>query len=115
MWETEDDLSEVSSPLATEEFVFVAASYGTVSCFDSKTGERYWFEDLPNGFYSSPILVGEKVYLMDMTGTMYIINAENEFNLVNKCELGESSVTIPAFMHDRIYIRGLENLYCIGE
>ena len=115
LWETEDDLSEVSSPLATEEFVFVAASYGTVSCFDSKTGERYWFEDLPNGFYSSPILVGEKVYLMDMTGTMYIINAENEFNLVNKCELGESSVTIPAFMHDRIYIRGLENLYCIGE
>ena len=52
---------------------------------------------------------------MDMTGTMYIFKAENEFNLVNKCELGESAVTTPAFMHDRIYIRGLENLYCIGE
>jgi len=115
LWESDDDLSEVSSPLATENFVFVAASYGTVSCFDSKTGERYWFEDLPTGFYSSPILVGDKVYLMDMSGAMYIFKAEKEFTLVNKCELGESAVTIPAFMHNRIYIRGYENLYCISE
>ena len=115
LWESEDDLSEISSPLATGEFVFVSASYGTVSCFDSKTGERYWFEDLPSGFYSSPILVGDNVYLMDLKGAMYIFKTEKEFNLVNKCELGESTVTTPAFMHDRIYIRGFENLYCIGE
>ena len=115
LWESDDDLSEVASPLATKDFVIVAASYGTVSCYDSKTGERYWFQDFTKGFYSSPILVGDNVYLMDMTGVMYIFKAEREFNLVNKCELGERAVTIPAFMHDRIYIRGLGNLYCIGE
>ncbi|MFC1560893.1 PQQ-binding-like beta-propeller repeat protein [Candidatus Latescibacterota bacterium] len=115
VWESDDDLSEVSSPLATEDFVFVAASYGTVSCFDSKTGERYWFQDFLEGFYSSPILVGDNVYLMDMTGLMYIFKADKEFTLVNKCELGERAVTIPVFMHDRIYIRGHENLYCISE
>ncbi len=115
LWESEDDLSEVSSPIATENFVFVATSYGTVSCFDSKTGERYWFQDFARGFYSSPVLVGENVYLMDMAGAIYIFKAENEFNLVNKCELGENAVTIPAFMHNRIYIRGYEHLYCIGE
>ena len=115
LWEFDYDLSEVASPLATKDFVFVAASYGTVSCFDSKTGERYWFQDFKDGFYSSPILVGDNVYLMDMMGVMYIFKAEKEFNLVNKCELGEEAVTIPVFMHNRIYIRGLRNLYCIGE
>ncbi|HDY89262.1 MAG TPA: hypothetical protein ENH82_14240 [bacterium] len=115
LWESEDDLSEVSSPVANEDFVFVATSYGTISCFDGKTGERYWFEDLPKGFYSSPIITGDNVYLMDMAGTMYIFKAEKKFNLVNTCELGESAVTIPAFMHNRIYIRGLKNLYCIGK
>ena len=93
----------------------VAASYGTVSCIDSKTGERYWFQDFREGFYSSPVLVGDNVYLMDMTGAMYIFKADKEFNLVNKCELGEEAVAIPAFMHNRIYIRGFKNLYCIGE
>ena len=115
LWESEDDLSEISSPVATGDFVFVATSYGTVSCYDSKKGERYWFEDLPKGFYSSPILAGDNVYLMDLAGTMYIFKTEKEFILVNTCELGESAVTIPAFMHNRIYIRGLKNLYCIGE
>lgn len=115
LWESTDDLSEVSSPLATKDFLFVATSYGTVSCFDSKTGKRYWFQDLDNGFYSSPILVGNNVYLMDMNGVMYSFKAEKEFSLVNKCELGEKAITIPVFMHNRIYIRGSKNLYCIGE
>ncbi|HDY88513.1 MAG TPA: hypothetical protein ENH82_10450 [bacterium] len=115
LWEIDDDLSEVASPLATKDFVFVAASYGTVSCLASKTGERYWYQDFKDGFYSSPILAGDNVYVMDMEGTMYIFKAEKEFNLVNKCELGEKAMTIPVFMHDRIYVRGLKNLYCIGE
>ena len=114
-WEYDDDLSEVSSPLATKDFVIVAASWGTVSCFDSKSGERYWFHDFDEGFYSSPILVGDSVYIMDMAGVMYILKADKEFQLINQCALGERAVTVPAFMHDKIYIRGVKHLFCIGE
>ncbi|MFC1477146.1 PQQ-binding-like beta-propeller repeat protein [candidate division KSB1 bacterium] len=115
VWETDYDLAEVSSPVATEDFVFVAASYGTVSCLDSKTGERYWYHDFPEGFYSSPIVVGDNVYIMDYSGAMQIFKAAKEFSLVNTCELGEEADTTPVFMHDRIYIRGHEHLYCIGK
>ncbi|MFC1725571.1 PQQ-binding-like beta-propeller repeat protein [candidate division KSB1 bacterium] len=115
LWESDDDLSEVSSPLAAKGLVFVAASYGTVSCFDGKTGERYWYQDFIDGFYSSPILAGNNVCLIDMKGVMHIFEAEKEFKLVNKCELGEGAVAVPVFMHDRIYIRGFRNLYCIGK
>ena len=52
---------------------------------------------------------------MDIKGEMYIFKADKEFSLINKCELGEGAVAVPAFMHNRIYIRGLKNLYCIGE
>lgn len=114
-WEYIDDLSEVSSPLASEDLVFMAASYGTVTCFESKTGNRLWIEEFDEGFYSSPILVGEFVYLMDMEGIMYIFKADKEYQLINRNELGERAVTIPAFMHGRIYIRGMKNLYCIGN
>ena len=115
VWEYIDDLSEVSSPLATKEFVFMAASFGTLSCFDSKTGERYWFHDFDEGFYSSPILVGDKVYCMDMFGVMYIIKAQKKFELISQNELGEHAMTIPAFMFNRIYIRGEKHLFCIGK
>ncbi len=115
VWEYIDDLSEVASLLATKEFVFMAASFGTISCFDSKTGERYWFHDFDEGFYSSPILVGDKVYCMDMFGVLYIFKTQKEFELISQNELGEHAMTIPAFMHNRIYIRGVEHLFCIGN
>ena len=114
-WESEDDLSEVSSPVAANGMVFVATSYGTVSCFDGQTGERYWYQDFTDGFYSSPVLAGDNIYVIDMTGVMKIFKADKEYTEVNSCELGEGAVTTPAFMHNRIYIRGMENLYCIGE
>ena len=114
-WEFLDDLAEVSSPVATDDFVFMATSFGAISCFDRKTGERYWFYDFPEGFYSSPILVGDKIYCMDVFGLMSIFKARKEFELVGQNELGEQAMTIPAFMHNRIYIRGENNLYCIGN
>jgi len=114
-WEYIDDLSEVSSPLATKDFLIMAASYGTVTCFESKTGERLWIEEFDEGFYSSPILAGDLVYLMDMSGVMYVFKADKEYHLISQNELGERAVSIPAFMHDRIYIRGTKNLFCIGN
>ena len=114
-WEYIDDLSEVSSPLATKDILIMAASYGTVTCFESKTGERLWIEEFDEGFYSSPILVGDLVYLMDMAGVMYVFKANKEYQLINRNELGEQAMTIPAFMHGRIYIRGVKNLFCIGN
>ena len=115
VWEYIDDLSEVSSPLASKDFLFMAASYGTVTCFENKTGERFWIEEFDEGFYSSPILVGELVYLMDMSGVMYVFKADKQYQRISRNELGENAMSIPAFMHDRIYIRGTKNLYCIGN
>lgn len=114
-WEHIDDLSEVASPLAAKGLIFMPASYGTITCLDARTGEPYWLEEYEEGFYSSPILAGDRVYLMDMAGVTHIFKAAKEFQSLARNELGEEAMTIPAFMHDRIYIRGVEHLYCIGK
>ncbi|MBN1479420.1 PQQ-binding-like beta-propeller repeat protein [candidate division KSB1 bacterium] len=115
VWEYEDDLSEASSPVATKDFLFLASSYGTVTCFDAKSGEVYWMHEYDEGFYSSPIVVGDKVFVMDRDGVVHIFKAAKEFEAVADNELGEKSDTIPAFMHNRIYIRGEDHLFCIGK
>jgi len=115
VWEFEDDLSEVSSPVATESFLIVPTSWGTVSCFNSKTGERYWSHDFEEGFYSSPIIAGELVFLADMPGTFYVFKAAEEFELISTCKMGERILATPAFMYGRIYIRGDKHLFCIGN
>jgi outer membrane protein assembly factor BamB len=115
LWEAYDDLPDASSPLATDRYLIVPTSYGVVTSFNAGTGEVLWTHEFDKGFYSSPILVGDKVYLMDRSGVMHIFMAAEEFQLVAEAELGERSDSTPAFMEDRIYIRGIENLYCIGN
>lgn len=115
LWIYEEDLSEVSSPVANDELVFMASSYGTFTCLDAITGAKQWSHDFDTGFYSSPIIAGDVIYLMDLKGVMHLIKAAREFQLLGQNALGENAVTIPAFMPGRIYIRGDEHIYCIGS
>jgi outer membrane protein assembly factor BamB len=115
LWENSDYLSDVPSPVATDKYLFVVTSYGTVVCYDAKNGTSYWTKEFENGFYSSPIIAEGKIYLMDKLGVMHIFNADKTFTSIGEAKLGEKSVCTPAFANGRIYIRGDKNLYCIGK
>ena len=115
LWESDEYLSDVPSPVATSELLFMATSYGVVVCYNAKTGEIYWESEYDNGFYSSPMMVDGKIYLIDMQGIMHIFKAEKEFVLVGESALDEDCMTTPAFTDGQIYIRGNKHLFCIGE
>ncbi|MFC2103897.1 PQQ-binding-like beta-propeller repeat protein [Bacteroidota bacterium] len=115
LWEQYDYLSDVPSPVATNKYLFLATSYGVVVCHDAKTGELLWEKEFNNGFYSSPILVENKIYLIDKEGITHIFKADKEFVSLGEPILGEKVVSTPAFTDGRVYIRGDKNLYCIGK
>jgi len=115
LWEAYDYLSDVPSPIATDKYLFVVTSYGLVACYDALSGELYWEHEFDNGFYASPILVDDKIYLLDRAGGMHIFKADKEFVSVATSNLGEKSDSTPAFADAHIYIRAGKNLYCIGK
>lgn len=114
LWEVFDDLPDVASPLAFDNFALIATSFGGLYAIGIDSGEVVWREELPNGFYASPVLAGDTIYLMDRTGTMRMYSADGEFTLKSVSSIPEPSDSTPAFKHNRIYIRGERNLYCIG-
>jgi outer membrane protein assembly factor BamB len=113
-WEDNQFLPEVSSPVATNDLLFVATTYGAVACYNAPTGELLWDHEFEYGFYSSPMLNGNLVYLLDTSGVMHIFGAEKEFRSIAESPLGEKTVSTPAFSEGKIFIRGNENLYCIA-
>jgi outer membrane protein assembly factor BamB len=115
LWENNDYLSDVPSPVANDKYLFVVTSYGEVACYNPKTGDKYWNHDFASPTYSSPILAGEKVYLLDKKGTMHIFKADKTFSLIAEPKIGESSFCTPAFSEGSIFIRTGNNLYCIGK
>jgi outer membrane protein assembly factor BamB len=75
LWKNEDvDLPDVSSVLATDKGrVYLAASFGVLTCLDAENGKVVWTHEFDTGFYASPVLVGDLIYLLDLKGRMRVI------------------------------------------
>ncbi|NOY76131.1 MAG: PQQ-binding-like beta-propeller repeat protein, partial [Kiritimatiellaeota bacterium] len=116
LWENEDvDLPDVASVLATDAGrVYLAANFGPLTCLDAATGKVLWVHEFDSGFYSTPILVGDLIYLTDLKGRTRIIKDASEFKLVHTSEIGESCFCTPVFSNDSIFIRGVKRLFKIS-
>jgi outer membrane protein assembly factor BamB len=114
-WTGDSGLPDICSPLTNGDLLFLLQTYGLMTCYDAKTGQIVWENDFAETFRASPSLVGDKVYLLTVDGLMIIINAGREIKEIGRYELGEKTNCSPAFLDGRIYIRGKENLYCIGN
>ena len=114
-WINEDGGPDICSPVSNGELIFLLTTEGLLGCYRLSDGTRLWEEDLREYFFASPSLVGERLYLLTEKGVMFIIEAGPKYRELTRCELGEDCHASPAFADGRIYIRGLENLYCIGN
>jgi len=114
-WMMEEGGPDICSPVSNGEVIFLLESEGLLSCHKVTDGTLVWQQDLRENFRASPSLVGDKLYLLSEEGVMFIIKVAAEYKELARCELGEKCYASPAFADGRIYIRGLQNLYCIGD
>ena len=115
LWQWDETLPNASSLLANEDYLIIPSSFGIVNCLNIKTGKAFWEKEFDEGFYSSPILVNDRVYIIDSSGVMHIFKMDEKFELLGTSEMGERFYATPSFVGDRIYIRGMEHLFCIGQ
>lgn len=115
LWQWDKSLPDVASPLANKDYLILPTSFGVVTCLDAKSGKVYWEHEFNTGFSSSPILVNDQVYIVDMSGTMQIFKMNKKFEHVGEADIGEDAYATPAFVGGRIYLRGLTHLFCIAE
>jgi outer membrane protein assembly factor BamB len=107
--------SYVPSPLAVGHYFYMISDLGYLSCFESKTGERSFLEQLGRHHSASPVLADGHVYLSDDDGMTYVLKGNGKFDLVNRNPLGDECYASPAISQGQIFIRTLKYLYCIGK
>jgi outer membrane protein assembly factor BamB len=114
IWEDNTYTPDVSSPVADDNYLFLSTGNGDAACYNAEKGDTLWGRYLGNPFYASPIISDGKVWFLDRTGMMHIVEAAGKFKLVASSPLGEEADCTPAFSEGKIYLRGRENLYCIA-
>ncbi len=115
LWSDNMFTPDVSSPVATDELLFLSTGSGDVACYDAMKGDTLWTHYFMDQFYASPIIADEKVWFLNRSGIMHIVKASSEYELIAESSLGEAADCTPAFSDRCIYIRGRQNLYCISE
>ena len=115
-WFFEDGLPDCASPVTDGKYLLMAAAgYGCLTCVDAKTGKDLWQQDFDDMFWSSPTLVGRRVYISDMPGKTYVLEWADKYKALGKGDVGEKVYATPAFVDSKIYIRGAKHLFCIGK
>jgi outer membrane protein assembly factor BamB len=115
IWEDNTYTPDVSSPVATDQFLFVSTGNGDVACYNALKGDTLWTHYFQNPFYASPVIADDMVYLLDRSGVIHIIKAGTPYSLIAESQIGEATDCTPAFSDKKIYIRGKKNLYCISK
>ena len=104
-----------TTPLVRDELLFLWSDNGIVSCADSATGKLYWTKRIGKMFYASPICVGKRIYNVDVDGTVVVLAASKQYELLSRNDLGEASHSTPAVAGGVIYFRTLSQVLALGQ
>lgn len=114
----------VPTMLVRDGHIFAVLDAGQAVCWKSDTGDEKWREKVDRDFYSSPIMLGNRIYVTSLKGVTSVFEATPEkFQMLEQNKLGDEALATPAICGNRIYLRHAkkeganrqEHLWCIGE
>jgi outer membrane protein assembly factor BamB len=86
-WKSMRSLPYVSSPLYYRGRLYTVKSGGLLSCYEAKTGKPFYQDERLGAaadYYSSAVVVGEKIFLTSQNGVMLVLRAGGQ--LRGPCE-----------------------------
>ena len=103
-----------TTPLVRGDLVFLWSDNGIVSCADSRSGKIHWTKRIGKMFYASPVCVGDRIYNIDVDGTVVVLAASEEYQLLGRNALGQPSQSTPAIAGGIMYLRTVSHIYSLG-
>jgi outer membrane protein assembly factor BamB len=116
-WRCQEYVPDVCTPLAYQGKLFVLdGDRQMLTCFQPVTGEKLWQGKLGvrEIFYSSPTGADGKIYCLSEEGTVVVLSAGKEFEVLNTMRMGEgANGSSIAAAGGALFVRTASHLYCI--
>lgn len=114
-WSSEENIPDVTSPTSNGELIYYVTSSGMLTCLDAKDGTKLWEHDFETEIQASPGIAGNRVYIVATDGRAWVVEVGRAFKELGNGKLEDHFFASPAFVGNRLYLRGNASLYCIGE
>lgn len=96
-----------ASPVVHDGKLYTVNRSGVLVCGDAASGEILWRLRLEakGGFWATPVLAGEHLYLVNASGTVHTVKLGKEGQLAGSSELEETIQGTPAVADGAAYLR----------
>jgi len=116
VWRLITGIPYVPCLLPYDKHIFFVTDGGVAACIDAATGKDVWRETLGVGaFYGSPVLVGDRIYVISKRGEVAAFAAADKFKSLGVSQLGEGSFASPAVAGGRMFLRTFSSLIAVGK
>ena len=118
-WKLERYRGAVGSGVIHGGHLFTIGSDGIAECRDLKTGASVWEERLQGsgsrgGSWSSMLLAGDKIYLPNQAGDVFILRAAPKFEVLATNSVGEATNASLAADAGELFLRTDKALWCFA-
>ncbi len=115
VWSTSRGGSYMSTPVVYRGYLYLGNSNGLVRCFNARTGEKIYEQRLETGaaIISSLVAAEGKIYCAAESGTVYVLVAGPDFNVLARNAMGEPCFATPAISQGVLYFRTTQSLMAI--
>ncbi len=97
------------------DLLFLITDGGQAACLRAATGEEVWRQPLGVGtFYGSPIVLGDRLYVISRRGEVVCASASATFAKLGTSALGEGAFSTPAIAAGRLLLRTFTGVVAVG-
>ena len=115
VWKSSKSVPRNSSPVLVNEYLFMAADNGVVSCLNRFDGSQVWIHRVANSCSASLLHANGLIYLSDEHGKTYIFQASSEFKLIAVNDLEDKILASPIVIGDDLVLRTEHAVWKIGK
>lgn len=118
VWSYNKGTAYVPSPILYGEYLYLMAGNGSLTCLEAKTGKMvYEGARVPRAipFTASPVAFEDKVLITSDEGETFVVKAGPKHEIIGTNSVGEAVFASPAIADGKIFIRGVNNLFAIGN
>lgn len=117
VWKRDISAAFCPTPAVAAGRAYSLSDRGDITCVATATGATQWSGQVAtnmNHFYSSPLLADGKLYCAREDGTVFVVRADGNFEVLAENTLGERMIAAPVPTAGRLLLRGEKNLLCVG-
>jgi outer membrane protein assembly factor BamB len=117
-WKYQRPVPQVPSTLLYGGVLFMVNDSGILISFDPATGEvlkQGRLKGAIDKYFASPVGADGKVYLISQDGTVSVVSAKGDWEVLSVTPLDDEVFATPAIADRRIYVRTKSTLYAFGN